>query len=77
MTDGKTVRSLRGRPARSAGFPLHKQTFVLNAAVEAGDLSAVTVVKLRRNALACSQNFFARLTTARMRHLRIHIGPIQ
>ncbi len=61
MTDGQTVRSLRGKGRRLApAFPfgLHVKTLVLEIAVERSDLSAIAIVELRRDAFSGAKDFF-------------------
>src|SRR5262245_14105053 len=51
------------------------ETFVLQTFVEMGDLLAVAVVQQRRAALAGADQFLGSLAPARMRYLRIDVGP--
>src|SRR4029077_12865299 len=59
-------------PYSSASRP---EAFVVHAVVKAGDIVAVTIEKKRRSPLPSPDNLLARLAPARMRHLRIDIGP--
>src|SRR5436305_13156145 len=56
--------------------PSHPQPlFVVETLVEARDIFAVAVEQQRRPPLAGADQLFARLAPARMRHLRIDVGP--
>src|SRR6185295_10839897 len=61
--------------ARYNGGRSRPKAFAVQTLVEIGDVFAVTVVQERRPALAGANDFFARLAPARMRHLRIDVGP--
>src|SRR5215467_724085 len=67
--------TLAGRPGTAAGRRSRPETFAVQAFVEVGDVLAVTVEQERRPSLAGADDLFTRLAPARMRHLRIHIGP--
>src|SRR5215208_4179133 len=60
----------RGRRGRS-----RPEAFPLQIAVEAGDELAIAVEDLRRHPLPGAEHPLARLAPARMRDLRVHIGP--
>src|SRR5438270_4510342 len=66
-----TLAHVRGIAARSSC----PETLVFHALVDAGDIIAVAVEKEGRPALARADDLFARLTPARMRHLRIDVRP--
>ena len=51
------------------------QPLVLEALVEVGDVFAVAVEQQRRPPLAGADHLLGRLAPARMRHLRIDVGP--
>src|SRR5882724_1170534 len=72
---------LGGRPvvarAGSArkGGRLNEELFRLAVGVQAGHELAVAVVEQGGDALLAAQRLFGRLAPARMRHLRVHVGP--
>ncbi len=58
-----------------AGAGLHEEPFGLQAAVEIGNKLAVAIEKLRRDAVVLADDPFTRLAPARMRDLRVDVGP--
>jgi hypothetical protein len=88
MLDGRAVHNLPNNSAGMTCHPghfllrsvrskadLHKEPFVLQAAIEHRDVLAITVVELRGHAFAGAENFLRRLTPSRMRHFGIHVRP--
>src|SRR6185436_2272464 len=53
----------------------HPQLFLLQSTVETRNIFAIAVEQQRRPALLGGDVFLGRLAPARMRHLRIDVGP--
>src|SRR5690606_32598759 len=61
--------------SRESSTPSHEQLLALHVLVEVGNIFAVAVEELRRDHVIGADDPLARLAPARMRHLRVHIGP--
>src|ERR1044072_2060519 len=66
---GRRGKAKEGSPA------LHEELFRFAVGVEPGHELAVAVVEQGRDALVAAQRLLRRLAPARMRHLRVHVGP--
>src|SRR6476661_5991655 len=71
----RPVQYSRPSPRYTGSVESRPEAFAVQTFVQIGDVLVVTVEQERRPPLAGADDLFARLAPARMRHLRIDVGP--